>query len=79
MSKEQYLEMRKSGQYDFSWFYSYYLQNKSEERDTIAFETFVQSFRAYFQFQSRDILNYLDGKFELQKIEDINGNILYIN
>ena len=77
--KEQYLQMRKTSQYDFGWFYSYYLQNKSEERDTIAFEAFVQSFRMYFQFQSRDILNYLDGKFELQKIEDNNGNLLYIN
>jgi len=77
--KEQYLQMRKTGQYDFGWFYSYYLQNKSEEKDTVTFEIFIQSFRMYFQFGSRDILNYLDGKFELQKIEDINGNLLYIN
>jgi hypothetical protein len=77
--KEQYLQMRKTGQYDFGWFYSYYVQNKSEDRDTIAFEAFLQAFRMYFQFGSRDILNYLDGKFELQKIEDINGNLLYIN
>ena len=77
--KEQYLQMRKTGQYDFGWFYSYYLQNKLEEKDTLSFEIFMQAFRMYFQFGSRDILNYLDGKFELQKIEDINGNILYIN
>lgn len=79
MSREQYIEMRKSGQYEFSWFYRYYLEKKDNNRDTLPFELFVQVFRMYFEFNSQDIIHYLDGKFEIQKVEDQNNNLLYIN
>lgn len=77
--REQYLEMRRTGQYDFGWFFQYYLENKSPEKDTIPFEVFMQTFRMYFQFNSQGIIDTLDIKFNVQKIEDTNRNVLYIN
>jgi hypothetical protein len=77
--REQYLQMRRTGQYDFGWFFQYYLENKSPDKDAVPFEIFMQAFRMYFQFNAQDILHYLDGKFEVQKIEDQNSNLLYIN
>jgi hypothetical protein len=77
--REQYLQMRRTGQYDFGWFFQYYLENKSPDKDAIPFEIFMQAFRMYFQFNAQDIVHYLDGKFEIQKIEDQNNNLIYIN
>jgi len=33
----------------------------------------------FFQMSSSDVLEYLDKKFEVTKIEDENGKIIYIN
>jgi hypothetical protein len=77
--REQYIQMRRTGQYDFGWFYQYYLQQKINNTRVIPFELFIQAFRTYFQFSSQDIIQYLDGKFEIQKIEDQNSNLIYIN
>jgi hypothetical protein len=77
--REQYLQMRRTGQYDFGWFYQYYLENKLSDKDTIPFEGFLQAFRMYFQFNSQEIVNTLDKKFSVTKIENQQGNLLYIN
>lgn len=77
--REQYLQMRRTGQYDFGWFFNYYLQNKPEETFILPFEAFLQTFRMYFQIHAQGILETLDCKFQVQKIEDENRNILYIN
>ena len=77
--REQYLEMRRTNQYDLGWFFQYYLQNKTEEMVTLPFEVFLQSFRIYFQTCAQDIFDTLDIKFQVQKIEDVNRKILYIN
>lgn len=77
--REQYLQMRRTGQYDFGWFFNYYLQNKPEDTFTLQFETFIQTFRMYFQMCAQEIFDTLDIKFGVQKIEDSNRNILYIN
>jgi hypothetical protein len=79
MNKEQYINMRKTGQYDFGLFYQYYLQHKDSSKAVIPFEMFVQAFRMYFQMTAREVLDLLDKKFEVQKIEDQQGNLLYIN
>ena len=78
MNKEQYIQMRRTGQYDFGLFYQYYLQERNN-RDTIPFEIFVQAFRMYFQINGGAVVEFLDKKFEVQKIEDQQGNLLYIN
>lgn len=78
MNREQYVQMRRTGQYDFGLFYQYYLQEKNNT-DTIPFEIFVQAFRMYFQINGGAVVEFLDKKFEVQKIEDQQGNLLYID
>ncbi len=39
--REQYLQMRRTGQYDFGWFFQYYLENKSPDKDAISFDNAV--------------------------------------
>ena len=79
MTREEYVNMRRTGQYDFGLFYQYYLDSKDSNKQTLPFEIFVQAFRMYFQIAAKDVVDYLDKKFEVQKIEDEQGNILYIN
>jgi hypothetical protein len=79
MDREKYLQMRKSGQYDLAWFYEYFLKHKDENRITPPFEIFQQAFNMYFQMHGRFILDHMDKKMEVTKIEDQQGNLLYIN
>lgn len=77
--RDQYIQMRKTGQYDLAWFYRYYLDNKDTTKITPPFEIFQQTFNMYFQMNGPAILEYMDKKMEVTKIEDNNNNLLYIN
>ena len=79
MNREQYIQMRKSGQYDLAWFYQYYLENKDKSKETYPFEVFNQAFNMYFQMNGAVILDSLDKKMDVTKIENEQGNLLYIN
>ena len=79
MDRAKYLQMRKSGQYDLAWFYQYFLENKDKSRVTPPFELFQQTFNMYFQMNAAFVLDYLDKKMEVTKIQDNNGNLIYIN
>lgn len=79
MNRDQYIQMRKTGQYDLGWFYQYYLEKKDKNRDTYPFEIFQQAFNMYFQMNGGFILDYMDKKIEVTKIENEQGNLLYIN
>lgn len=78
MDREKYIEMRKSGQYDLAWFYKYYLDNKDSEATTYPTDIFQQAFNMYFQMHGGAILELLDKKMSVTKIEDQQGNLLYI-
>jgi hypothetical protein len=79
MDRDQYIQMRRTGQYDLGWFYQYYLENKSPDKDTYPFEVFQQAFNMYFQMNGGFILDYMDKKMGVTKIENQQGNLLYIN
>jgi hypothetical protein len=79
MDREKYVQMRKSGQYDLAWFYQYYLDKKDSKVTTYSAEVFQQAFNMYLQFNGRDVLDYLDKEMQVTKIEDEQGNLLYIN
>ncbi len=79
MNREQYVQMRKSGQYDLAWFYQYYLDNKDKSKETYPFEVFHQVFNMYFQMNGAAVLDFLDKKMDVTKIENQQGNLLYIN
>jgi hypothetical protein len=76
MDREKYIQMRKSGQYDLAWFYQYYLENKNKDNSTLPFEIFQQAFNMYFQMHGGFVLDYIDRKMEVSKIEDQQGNLL---
>ena len=79
MDREKYLQMRRTGQYDLGWFYQYFLENKDSNRHTPPFELFQQTFNMYFQMNGAVILENLDKKMEVTKIENAEGNLIYIN
>jgi hypothetical protein len=77
--REQYIQMRKSGQYDLAWFYQYFLENRDKSKDTIPFEVFNQAFNMYFQMNGAAVLDFLDKKMSVTKVENQQGNLLYID
>ena len=79
MNRDQYIQMRRTGQYDLGWFYQYFLEHKDKNKPTPPFEIFQQAFNMYFQMNGGFILDYMDKKMEVSKIEDNKGNLLYIN
>jgi hypothetical protein len=79
MDREKYIQMRKSGQYDLAWFYEYFLKHKDESRITPPFEIFQQAFNIYFQMNGRFIIDHMDKKMGVTKIENEQGNLLYID
>ena len=79
MDRGQYIQMRRTGQYDLGWFYQYFLEHKDKNRVTPSFEVFQQAFNMYFQFNGPFLLDYMDKKMEVSKIENEQGQLIYIN
>ena len=79
MNRDQYIQMRRTGQYDLGWFYQYYLENKDKSKETYPFQIFQQAFNMYFQMNGGFILEYMDKKMDVTKIENEQGNLIYIN
>ena len=79
MDRDQYIQMRRTGQYDLGWFYQYFLEHKDKNRVTPSFEVFQQAFNMYFQFNGPFLLDYMDKKMEVSKIENEQGQLIYIN
>lgn len=75
--RSQYIQMRKSNQWDLNWFYGYYVEKV--KTNPCSPQAFIQAFNMYFQFNSSEILERLDKEFEIQKIENEHGQIIYIN
>jgi hypothetical protein len=71
--------MRRTGQYDLGWFYQYFLEYKDKKRETPPFEIFQQVFNMYFQMNGPFILEFMDKKMEVSKIENEQGQLIYIN
>ena len=79
MDRERYLQMRRTGQYDFAWFYQYFLENRDRNRQLISFEIFQRAFNMYFQMNGAVLIESMDKKMEVTKIENEQGNLIYIN
>jgi hypothetical protein len=67
--KEEYIKMRNSGQYDIGWFYRYYKENGGT--------TDVNTFQMLFNLDN-EVLNTLDKKFDLNVVQDKNGNFIKV-
>ena len=79
MSRDQYIQMRRTGQYDLGWFYQYFLEHKDKRSPTPSLQAFQQAFNMYFQFNGPAILEFMDKKMEVTKIENQQGQLIYIN
>lgn len=75
--RSQYIQMRKSNQWDLNWFYGYYVEKV--QGSPVPPQAFTQAFNMYFQFSAAEILERLDKEFEVQKIVNEHGQIIYIN
>ena len=71
--------MRKTGQYDFGLLYQYYIEKRDNDKALIPFQVFQQTFNMYFQMNGGVIIENLDRDFMVQKIENQEGNLIYIN
>lgn len=78
MNRQQYVQMRRTSQYDLGWFYQYFLENKDKNKPTPPFEIFQQTFHMYFQMNGQVILEYLDKKMDVIKLESKQGELLQI-
>lgn len=79
MDREKYLQMRRTGQYDLGWFYQYFLENRDRNRQLLSFDLFQQTFNMYFQMNGAIVIENMDKKMEVTKIENEQGQIVYIN
>lgn len=67
--KGEYIKMRNSGQYDLGWFYRYYKENGGTADMSI--------FQVVFNLDN-EVLNTLDKKFDLNVVQDKNGNFIKV-
>ena len=65
--KEQYIQMRKTGQYSFEWFFKYY-QEHPLKKVNLDFQIFQQVFNMYFSFNSEAIFEKIDREYKLTVI-----------
>lgn len=79
MDREKYLQMRRTSQYDFGWFYQYFLENRDRSKAPVSFEVFQQAFNMYFQFNGAFLIEFMDKKMGVTKIENEQGQLIYIN
>lgn len=70
--KKQYVNMRQKGNYPVQWFYNYFIEQGGGKID-------LNTFAHLFNFMNlQEVLNFLDGKFELTKLEDKDGKLIKI-
>jgi len=70
--KQEYIKIRNSKKYPIEWFYNYFIENGGANID-------LQSFHSLFSLVDlNSVLSFLDGKFELTRLEDSNGKFIKI-
>jgi len=79
--KEEYIKMRLSGVYNDAWFFNYYLSQggiiKDIQRFSIMFLKYSTNAFA-IQQDINFILDYLDNKYNLILVQDVNKKIIKI-
>jgi hypothetical protein len=70
--KEEYIRQRNSKNFDIYWLYKYFLENGGRHID-------VNTFNHLFQmYDSSNLTDYLDVKFELTILVDKGGNFIKV-
>ena len=73
--KEQYLQMRQSSHHNMVWYYEYY-SNNFKEGIKLDMNLFLQTFPMWFEMNSNNIFQYLDGVFGINILRDKENNII---
>lgn len=71
MNREEYLEMRRSGKVSLEIFYRYYVDNIDTPID---YANFMQLFPIFFSNNSNKVVDYLDKKFNIVTLLNVEGN-----
>lgn len=83
MNRAEYLEMRKTNNYDLEKFYDYYVTNWKKLAEEMGYqklltiEEFAIHFMNVFNAQSKRILIYLDTVFELTILFSSKGKVIH--
>lgn len=83
MSREKYIEMVKTGNFDLNIFYDYYTEFNTNDSYKFSPEEFQMWFNQYIGFLGTGnvmstIRNHYDAKYNLASILDKNGNTIKI-
>lgn len=78
MTREQYVQMRRSRQMNLTILYQYYTK-KLDKGQAVDFATFSQLFPMYLQGNSNKILKKLDAEFGVTVLTDQKGNEIQIS
>lgn len=71
-SKQEYIKIRNSQKYPVEWFYSYFIENGGANIS-------LKDFHSLFSMiDLNSVLTFLDGKFELTRVEDSSGKFIKI-
>mgnify|MGYP000025146621 CR=1 FL=1 len=74
--REEYIQMRKSAQYNMGWFYNYFMQHPKRTFE-VPFKFFIQAFQMYFSFNSESIFEHVDKEFGLT-VTTFEGKIINV-
>lgn len=77
--REEYILMRRKNELNIQFFYKFYLENRKPIHQVLSIQIFMQVFQFYIQQYHSNVLDYLDGFFNVTKIENENNQIIYIN
>lgn len=79
--KDEYIKMRLSGAYNDIWFFNYYLSQGGMIKDIRRFSIMFLKYSTNMFESHQDInfiLGYLDNKYNLILVQDVNKKIIKI-
>ena len=74
--EEEWIQMRKNKSINIEWLYKWYLEHRLENAPAPILP--IQIFYKYVMLYLSKIIEYLDQYFEIQFIQDDEGNIIYM-
>jgi hypothetical protein len=72
MVKEQYINMRNTGNFQVEWFYNYFVDNGGSRINFVTFS------RLFSSCDLNQIVEFLDKKFNLTLLFDARGNFVKV-
>ena len=74
MTREQYIQTRKTNSLNIKVFYEYYVSKC--KKAALPFQIFSQTFPMFLNINSEQVFKKLDNEFEVTLLQDKEGNIV---